>query len=98
MSVRVVAGVGYGFTLEGGVCEIQEEINKHGYKFEAVQIDAEGNVLVGVHIAEGEQNEAGDDLKHFDPTEEGVIWALEELRSKMDAHSEIRFTFYFYYN
>lgn len=96
--MQVVAGVGYGFTLEGDASEIQEEINKHGYKFEAVQIDSEGAVLVGVNIAEGWQNENGEELKHFDPAEEGVIWALEELRSKMDVHSEIRFTFYFYYN
>jgi hypothetical protein len=98
MGVQVTAGVGYGFTIEGGACEIQEEINKHGFKFVAVPIDSEGNVLVGVHIAEGWQNENGDELKHFDPTEEGVILALEELRSKMDAHSEIKFTFYFYYS
>lgn len=96
--MQVVAGVGYGFTLEGDAGEIQEEVKKLGYNFIAVSIDTEGAVLVGVHIAEGWQNEDGDDLKHFDPTEEGVIWALEELRSKMDVHSEIRFTFYFYYN
>lgn len=98
MGLQVVAGVGYGFTFEGDACEIQEVVKKLGYEFVAFPIDAEGNVLVGVHIAEDWQNEDGDDLKHFDPTEEAVILALEELRSKMDAHSEIRFTFYFYYN
>jgi hypothetical protein len=98
MSVHAIAGIGFGFILEGGVCEIQEEINKHGYNFEAVQIDAEGSVLVGVHIAEGEQNEDGDELKFFEPIEEGVIAALEELRSQMDVYSEIKYAFYFYYN
>lgn len=98
MSVHVIAGVAFGFILEGGVVEIQKEIDKHGYDFQAVSLDAEGSVLVGVHIAEGEQNETGDELKFFEPIEEGVIGALEELRSQMDVYSEIKYAFYFYYN
>lgn len=97
MGIQITAGVGYGFTFEGDAEEVQQEIDKLGYKFVAVQVDTEDTVLVGVDIASGVQNESGDELKHFDPTEEGVIWALEELRSKMDVYSEIKFTFYFYY-
>lgn len=98
MGVQVVAGVGYGFTLEGDASEIQQEVKKLGYEYVAESIDSEGTVLVGVHIAEGWQNEEGDELKHFEPIDEGIFWELEELRSKMDVHSEIRYAFYFYYN
>lgn len=97
MGVQISAGVGYGFTLEGDAEEVQQEIDKLGYNFVALQVDTEDTVLVGVKIASSMQNEGGDKLKHFNPTEEGVIWALEELRSKMDVYSEIKFTFYFFY-
>ena len=96
MSVDIYTGVAYGFTLDGSQEEVQEEIDKLGYKFEAVRIDAEDQILVGVDIGSASKN-MGDVLKEFAPIEEGVVWALEELKSKMDVYSEIKYVFYFFY-
>jgi hypothetical protein len=96
MSVDIYTGVAYGFTFEGNRDEIQEEIDSLGYNFEAIQIDGSDQVLVGVSIGSASKN-MGDVLTKFAPIEEGVIWALEELRSKMDVYSEIKYVFYFFY-
>lgn len=96
MSVEIYSGVAYGFTLYGSRDEIQEEINNLGYEFEAIQIDGNNKVHVGVDIGSAMKN-IGDVLTEFDLIEDDVVASLEALKSKMEVYSETRYVFYFFY-
>lgn len=96
MSIDIFSGVAYGFTLYGNSDEIQEEIDNLGYEFEAISIDGNDKIHVGVDI-ESATNNMGEFLTEFTPISEDVNSELEELKSKLEVYSDTRYVFYFFY-